>query len=84
VIGAGRLAGAECEQPRIERDGEKLEKPMSSNGLVMMIMIHYNAACLNYHDRRRYIEAALLGVLSNRIANKYKRNQYPYIVTSGV
>jgi hypothetical protein len=33
TICAGRLAGAGCEWPRIERDGERLERPMSSSGL---------------------------------------------------
>jgi hypothetical protein len=30
---SSRQAGARCEKPRIERDGEKLERPMSSSGL---------------------------------------------------
>jgi hypothetical protein len=33
TICAGRLVGAGCEYPKIERDGEKLERPMSSSGL---------------------------------------------------
>jgi hypothetical protein len=33
TICAGRLAVAGCEKPRIERDGKKLEMPMSSSGL---------------------------------------------------
>jgi hypothetical protein len=30
---AERLAGAGCEQPKIERDGEQLERSMSSSRL---------------------------------------------------
>jgi hypothetical protein len=33
TIYTGRLAGPVCEYPMIERDGEKLERPMSSSGL---------------------------------------------------
>jgi hypothetical protein len=33
TICAKRLAGAGCELPKIERDGEPFERPMSSSGL---------------------------------------------------